>query len=292
MRTTGTVLDGIIEGVREDLEIRRAQLPRPDLERLASQTPPARDARAALVGDGSTLGLIAEVKRRSPSKGDLAEIADPAALARIYAEAGTSAISVLTEQRRFGGTLQDLDAVRGCVEVPVLRKDFTVDPYQVLEARAHGADLVLLIVAALEDPLLRDLHALTRELGMHALVETHTPAELERALALEPELVGVNARDLTTLDVHLDRATALLGDIPEGIVAIGESAVASIADVESYAEAGADAVLVGEALVTGADPRRSVQDYRAVTRRGRARGARSTEGGGRTPSDPTTGDDA
>ncbi|PWH05793.1 indole-3-glycerol phosphate synthase TrpC [Brachybacterium endophyticum] len=282
MRTTGTVLDSIIEGVREDLEVRREELPRPALERLASQTAPARDARSALAGDGTTLGLIAEVKRRSPSKGDLAEIADPAALARIYAEAGTSAISVLTEARRFGGSLVDLDAVRGSVDVPVLRKDFTVEEYQVLEARAHGADMVLLIVAALDDAQLRDLHALTRELGMHALVEVHTGPELERALALDPELVGVNARDLTTLDVHLDRATELLGRVPAEVLAVGESAVASIADVEAYARAGADAVLVGEALVTGADPRRSVQDFRAVARRGRdgadaTRTASSTE---------------
>lgn len=301
MTATGTVLDSIIEGVREDLETRRAELPRPALERLAAQTAPARDARASLEGDGSTLGLISEVKRRSPSKGDLAEIADPAALAGIYADAGASAISVLTEQRRFGGSLGDLDAVREAVDVPVLRKDFTVEDYQVLEARAHGADLVLLIVAALDDALLKDLHDLTRELGMQALVETHTAAELERALALDPAIVGVNARDLTTLDVHLDRATALLGDIPSGILAIGESAVASVADVESYARAGADAVLVGEALVTGPDPRRSVEEFRAVRRVGRvgAPAAGTPAPGSSAPSAPaqstattTPGDDA
>ncbi|GAA1330769.1 indole-3-glycerol phosphate synthase TrpC [Brachybacterium rhamnosum] len=215
------------------------------------------------------MGLIAEVKRRSPSKGALSEIPEPAVLAAAYAGAGASAISVLTEERRFGGTLADLDAVRARVEVPVLRKDFVVDPYQVTEARAHGADLVLLIVAALDDALLRDLHDQITGLGMQALVETHTEEEVERALALGADIVGVNARNLRTLDVDLDRAAALLRRIPAGPLAIGESAVAGVADVEAYAAAGADAVLVGEALVTTDDPAREAAAFRAVTRRGR-----------------------
>ncbi|GAB4096255.1 indole-3-glycerol phosphate synthase TrpC [Brachybacterium horti] len=215
------------------------------------------------------MGLIAEVKRRSPSKGALSEIPEPAVLAAAYAGAGASAISVLTEERRFGGTLADLDAVRARVEVPVLRKDFVVDPYQVTEARAHGADLVLLIVAALDDALLRDLHDQITGLGMQALVETHTEEEVERALALGADIVGVNARNLRTLDVNLDRAAALLRRIPAGPLAIGESAVAGVADVEAYAAAGADAVLVGEALVTTDDPAREAAAFRAVTRRGR-----------------------
>ncbi|MFD1835705.1 indole-3-glycerol phosphate synthase TrpC [Brachybacterium rhamnosum] len=269
MTLTGTVLDEIIVGVREDLAARRAEVPLAAVEERAAATAPARDARASLAGDGTTMGLIAEVKRRSPSKGALSEIPEPAVLAAAYAGAGASAISVLTEERRFGGTLADLDAVRARVEVPVLRKDFVVDPYQVTEARAHGADLVLLIVAALDDALLRDLHDQITGLGMQALVETHTEEEVERALALGADIVGVNARNLRTLDVDLDRAAALLRRIPAGPLAIGESAVAGVADVEAYAAAGADAVLVGEALVTTDDPAREAAAFRAVTRRGR-----------------------
>lgn len=275
MTTTGTVLDDIIVGVREDLEQRRRAVGSRDLERLAVEIGPALDAEASLRGDGSTLGLIAEVKRSSPSKGELASIPAPADLAAIYEQGGAGAISVLTEQRRFRGSLADLDAVRARVEVPLLRKDFVVDPYQILEARAHGADLILLIVAALDDQQLRDFHDLTTELGMQPLVETHTPEELERALAIDPAIVGVNARDLKTLDVDLDRAAGLLGDIPGHVLAIGESAVASVADVEAYARAGADAVLVGEALVTSGDTLTTVQSFRDVARRGRP----ATEGG-------------
>ncbi|MGP5376134.1 indole-3-glycerol phosphate synthase TrpC [Brachybacterium alimentarium] len=269
MTTTGTVLDEIIAGVREDLEVRRAQISVTEIERLARAASPARDARAALVGDGSTMGLIAEVKRASPSKGSLADIPVPADLAEIYATHGASAISVLTEQRRFRGSLADLDAVCERVQVPVLRKDFVVDPYQVFEARAHGADLVLLIVAALDDDLLRELYDLIAELGMQALVETHTEEELDRALALGADLIGVNARNLKTLDVDLSRAAALLQRIPRGPLAIGESAVLSVDDVEAYAAAGADAVLVGEALVTAGAPAASVTAFRQVARRGR-----------------------
>ncbi|WP_394214673.1 indole-3-glycerol phosphate synthase TrpC [Brachybacterium vulturis] len=269
MTTTGTVLDEIIVGVREDLASRRAAVPEAEITRLAQAAPPALDAAARLRGDGTTMGLIAEVKRSSPSKGALAEIPEPAELAALYADSGASAISVLTEQRRFRGTLADLDAVRSRVDVPVLRKDFVVESYQVLEARAHGADLVLLIVAALDDALLRDLYDLTRELGMQALVETHTAPELERALALGADLIGVNARNLKDLTVDLGRAADLLARIPAGPLAIGESAVASVADVEAYAAAGADAVLVGEALVTSGAPADAVASYRRVARRGR-----------------------
>lgn len=269
MTTTGTVLDEIIAGVREDLEVRRAQISVTEIERLARAASPARDARAALVGDGSTMGLIAEVKRASPSKGSLADIPVPADLAEIYATHGASAISVLTEQRRFRGSLADLDAVRERVQVPVLRKDFVVEPYQVLEARAHGADLVLLIVAALDDAQLAELYAQTTELGMQALVETHTAEELERALALDADLIGVNARNLKTLDVDLGRAAHLLREIPPGPLTIGESAVAAVADVAAYSAVGADAVLVGEALVTAGEPARTVADYAAVARQGR-----------------------
>jgi indole-3-glycerol phosphate synthase len=267
--TTGTVLDEIIVGVREDLAPRRAAVPEAEVTRLAHAAAPALDARAHLRGDGTSMGLIAEVKRASPSKGALAEIPEPAELAAVYAGAGASAISVLTEQRRFRGTLADLDAVRARVDVPVLRKDFVVEPYQVLEARAHGADLVLLIVAALDDALLRELYDLTAELGMQALVETHTESELERALALEADIIGVNARNLKDLTVDLSRAADLLRRIPAGPLAIGESAVLSREDVEAYSAAGADAVLVGEALVTSGDPAAAATSFRRVARRGR-----------------------
>ncbi|WP_114856091.1 indole-3-glycerol phosphate synthase TrpC [Brachybacterium sp. YJGR34] len=267
--TTGTVLDEIIVGVREDLAPRRAAVPDAEIERRAREAAPARDARAHLEGDGTTMGLIAEVKRSSPSKGDLAEIPEPAELAAVYAEHGASAISVLTEQRRFRGSLADLDAVRARVDVPVLRKDFVVEPYQVHEARAHGADLVLLIVAALDDERLRALHALVAELGMQSLVEVHTEQELERALALGADIIGVNARNLKDLSVDLARAADLVRRIPAGPLAIGESAVSSVQDVRAYAEAGADAVLVGEALVTSGDPAAAVTSYRRVARRGR-----------------------
>ncbi|HJC68178.1 indole-3-glycerol phosphate synthase TrpC [Brachybacterium sp. EE-P12] len=269
MTTTGTVLDDIVVGVREDLAARRRAVPEAEMAARARAAAPALDARPRLLGDGTTMGLIAEVKRASPSKGALAEIPEPAELATTYAASGASAISVLTERRRFRGSLADLDAVRSRVDVPVLRKDFVVEPYQVHEARAHGADLVLLIVAALEDGPLRELHDLVSELGMQALVETHTEDELERALALDPGIIGVNARNLKDLTVDLDRAAGLLRRIPAGPLAIGESAVSSRADVEAYAAAGADAVLVGEALVTSGDPADAVASFRSVPRHGR-----------------------
>lgn len=270
MNTATTVLDDIVVGVREDLAGRRRDVPDAEIRRRAAAAPPALDARASLAGDGSTIGLIAEVKRASPSKGDLHAIPDPAELAGHYAGAGAGAISVLTEHRRFRGSLADLDAVRATVSVPVLRKDFMVDPYQVYEARAHGADLILLIVAALEDAQLAELHALGHELGMQVLVETHSLPELERALAVDPELIGVNARDLTTLEVSLEHALGILDRVPAGPLAIGESAVTGVADVQAYAAAGADAVLVGESLVTAGDPAATARAFRAVARTGRA----------------------
>lgn len=260
-----TVLDDIIAGVREDLEPRRSAVPESRLRELIDAAAPARDALAALTPTASRpFGVIAEVKRRSPSKGELAQIPEPAALAAAYAAGGASAISVLTERRRFGGSLDDLDAVRAAVDVPVLRKDFTVDPYQILEARAHGADLILLIVAALSDAQLDEYLALTHSLGMNALVETHTPEEIERAGALGAKLVGVNVRNLKTLDVDPGRFAALAPSLPAGAVAIAESGVSGVDDVETYARAGADVILVGEALVKGSAPREAVAAFTAA----------------------------
>ncbi|AKU16752.1 indole-3-glycerol phosphate synthase TrpC [Luteipulveratus mongoliensis] len=252
-----TVLDEIISGVREDLDVRRRTTSLADLQSRVSDLPPALDALAALRADGP-VKVIAEVKRRSPSKGDLAAIADPAALAADYAAGGASVISVLTEQRRFGGTLDDLDAVRAAVSIPLLRKDFMVSDYQLWEARAHGADVILLIVAALDDSRLRDLHQLAGELGMTALVEVHDEPETERAASLGASVIGINARNLKTLDVDRTTFARLSPLVPSSAVTVAESGVRGPADVSDYVAAGADAVLVGEALVTGGDPRAAV----------------------------------
>lgn len=247
-----TVLDHILAGVRADLADRQRRCPLPEIQAAAGRRPAAVDAHAALAAPG--LSLIAEVKRASPSKGALAPIADPAALATAYARGGAAAVSVLTEERRFGGCLADLDAVRAAVDVPVLRKDFLVTDYQVWEARAHGADLVLLIVAALDDTALRDLLSLTHDLGMTALVEVHDEPETERALHAGARVIGVNARNLKTLDIHPEVFGSLRPMLPPGVVAVAESGITGAADAGRYAAQGADAVLVGEALVRGGDP--------------------------------------
>lgn len=264
-----SVLEEIIAGVRADVGRRKSDVSGAEVERLAREAKPALDVVERL-RERETLGLFAEVKRSSPSKGSLADIPDPAHLATAYEEGGATAISVLTEERRFSGSLRDLDAVRERVSVPVLRKDFMVEDYQIFEARAHGADVVLLIVAALCDAQLHDMYSLARSLGMRVLVETHTPEELERALASDAELIGVNARNLKTLDVDLHYACALLESVPSDRLAVGESAVATIRDVEAYARAGADAVLVGEALVRHADPTKAARDFCSVERQRRA----------------------
>jgi indole-3-glycerol phosphate synthase len=225
---------------------------------------PPLDALAALAPDPAVVKVIAEVKRASPSRGHLAAIPDPAALARSYADAGASAISVLTEQRRFLGSLADLEAVRAAVTVPVLRKDFVSSAYQVLEARAAGADLVLLIVAALPDAVLGELLALIHDLRMTALVEAHDEGEVDRALAAGARLLGVNARDLDTFELDRDLFGRVADRIPAGVVKVAESAVRTADDVAAYRAAGADVVLVGEALVTG-DPAALLRAFREAT---------------------------
>lgn len=248
-----TVLDSIVAGVREDLAERERSTSRDALEAAVAKAVPALDAEARLRLPG--LSLIAEVKRSSPSKGALSSIPDPAALAAEYAAGGATCISVLTEQRRFAGSLADLDAVRAAVDVPVLRKDFMVSEYQVLEARAHGADIILLIVAALDDDRLARLHALAGALGMTALVEVHDESETQRAVDLGATVIGVNARDLRTLEVHPDTFSRLRPLVPDGVVTVAESGIAGPEDAAAYAAQGADAVLVGEALVRTGDPR-------------------------------------
>jgi indole-3-glycerol phosphate synthase len=257
------VLDELVAGAVADASERRAARSLAQVEADALARPAARDAVATLA-PADRVKIIAEVKRASPSRGQLAAITDPAALAVSYQTGGASAISVLTEGRRFGGSLNDLEQVRAAVDVPVLRKDFIVEPYQVFEARAAGADLVLLIVAALDDPMLRELHGLIRQLGMTALVEAHSAAEVDRALDLGAAVVGVNARNLSTFELDRDLFGTLADRIPSGVIRIAESAVLEPADVAHYREAGADVVLVGEALVRGEDPVATLEQFLAA----------------------------
>jgi indole-3-glycerol phosphate synthase len=259
----GTVLDGIVAGVREDLAEREAATPLAVVKERAARVPGAQDCiRRLRVEDAVT--VIAEVKRSSPSKGALATITDPAALAAEYEKGGATVISVLTEERRFKGSLADLDSVRAAVDIPVLRKDFVVTPYQVWEARAHGADLVLLIVAALEQTVLTSLVERVHSLGMTALVEVHDSEEVMRAVDAGARGIGVNARDLKTLEVDRGTFARVAPSIPADVVKIAESGVRGPHDVMDYARAGADAVLVGEALVTDDAPRQSVADLVAA----------------------------
>ena len=256
-------LDDIIAGVREDLApAPETRVPLDRLKERCQHVDPALNPMPALSGPG--VAVIAEVKRSSPSKGTLAEIADPAALAMEYEAGGAAAISVLTEERRFGGSLDDLVRVRCAVSVPVLRKDFVVTAYQLFEARAAGADLVLLIVAALSDPELVSLIERARSIGLTPLVEAHTPNEVQRAVDAGATIIGVNARDLQTLEVEPTTFARLAPLIPDGIVRIAESGVRGPHDVIDLARAGADVVLVGEALVTGRDPRSGVADLVAA----------------------------
>jgi len=253
-----SILDEIVAGVREDVAARQEAVPFDVVKARAAQATSAQNALAALMAPG--VGVIAEVKRRSPSKGALADISDPAALAVEYQAGGARMISVLTEQRRFGGSLDDLDAVRRAVRVPVLRKDFVVCSYQVHEARAHGADAVLLIVAALDQNTLIGLRERIESLGMTALVEVHTEDEASRALDAGARVIGVNARDLRTLDVDRSTFERIAPGLPSEVVKIAESGVRGPLDLIEYAAAGADAVLVGEGLVTTADPRHAVAE--------------------------------
>jgi indole-3-glycerol phosphate synthase len=257
------VLSELVAGALEDASERRAARSLAEVEADALAAPAPRDALAALA-PADRVKIIAEVKRASPSRGALAEIRDPAALAVSYQTGGASAISVLTEQRRFGGSLDDLRDVRAAVDIPVLRKDFIADPYQVFEARAAGADLVLLIVAALEQQVMRDLHDLIRQLGMTALVEAHSAGEVERALEIGAAVVGINARDLSTFQLDRDLFGSLADSIPTGVVRVAESAVSSPADVAHYRASGADVVLIGEALVTGDDPVATLESFLAA----------------------------
>lgn len=257
-----SVLDDILAGVREDLDLRMATTSLDDLKAVATRQEPALDPMPVFRSDG--VSVIAEVKRASPSKGAIATIKDPAALARDYEAGGASAISVLTERRRFGGTLDDLRAVRSQVDAPVLRKDFITTSYELWEARAAGADMALLIVAGLEQSALIGLVERALSIGLTPLVEVHDEAELERALDADAQLIGVNARNLRTLEVDRDTFSRLAPRIPDSVVRVAESGVRGPKDVIDYARSGAHVVLVGETLVTGDNPRSSVADLVAA----------------------------
>jgi len=252
------ILDRIVESTRRSLAERKAKTPLSALERAAGRREPSRDFAGALRGE--TISLIAEVKRASPSKGVLCPNLDASSLARVYSRGGAAAISVLTEPEYFRGSFADLEAVSAEVGLPVLCKDFIVDRYQVYEARAHGADAVLLIAAILTQRELEDLLEVARSLAMTALVEVHNRGELDRALSLSPRVVGVNNRNLADFTVDLGTTLALRPAIPPGVVVVSESGIHTRDDVLKLQEANVDAILVGEALVTSPDPGAKIQE--------------------------------
>jgi indole-3-glycerol phosphate synthase len=248
------ILERIVADKREELRQRRAAVPRATLERRCAERRPALDFEAAIRPDPGGVRVIAEVKRASPSRGVLATAVDPAARARVYAEAGAAAISVLTDGPYFHGSLADLTAVREAVGVPLLRKDFTLDEYQLWEARAAGADAALLIVSILDAALLRDLVAAAKGAGVAALVECHTAAEVDVAVAAGSRILGINNRDLHTFETRLETTLTLMPSIPPGSLVVSESGFFTATDVRRVVDAGAHAVLVGEALMRATDP--------------------------------------
>lgn len=257
-----TVLESIVEGVREDLAQRKRENPLSKLQdKIDSSSSPIAASDILFARDFS---VIAEIKRSSPSKGELAKISDPRALAEEYAKGGAQVISVLTERRRFSGSLDDLVAVRSVVDLPILRKDFMVDDYQIFESRANGADLILLIVASLADSQLADLNDLALDLGLSVLVEVHDEYELERALNISPKLIGVNARNLKNLEVDLATCDRLLPLIPSGILPVAESGISNLKDVQRLASSGARGLLVGETLVKSGNSRETIQEWTEV----------------------------
>ena len=245
-----TVLDSIIKGVREDLAERKKL--NPNLESEIKYATPVKNAEQAL--SKKDISIIAEVKRSSPSKGELAQISDPAKLAKEYENAGASVVSVLTEERRFKGSISDFKEVRKNISIPMLRKDFIVDEYQIYESRIIGADMQLLIVAALFKDQLKDLYQLGTELGMASLFEVHSLEELETAMSLSPKIVGVNSRNLKTLEVNPDAFFEILPKIPESLLKVAESGISKRSEVENLEKLGANAILVGETLVRAESP--------------------------------------
>ncbi len=252
---TGTILDTIVKRKHEEIAERRARVSADELERRVANAPVTRGFSEALVraaADGSA--VIAEIKKASPSKGVIRADFDPPAIARAYQNAGAACLSVLTDHDFFAGHEDYLVAARAAVKLPVLRKDFIVDPYQVLETRALGADCLLLIVAALDSTQLRTLHELAAAIGLDVLIEVHDADELERSLALEPRLVGINNRDLRTFETRLETTYDLLERVPDGVLVVTESGINTEADVAAMHRAGVHAFLVGEAFMRAADP--------------------------------------
>lgn len=256
------MLEGLYAGSIADAATREQQASAAELESLIAARTEWIDAKIALA-PREQIHILAEVKRASPSRGDLAEIADPVALATTYAQSGASAISVLTEERKFKGSVTDLRRVSAAVNVPVLRKDFIANEYQLLEAAAYGADIFLLIVAGLTQSELKRLMSFGESLGMTAFIETHSEEEVVRALELDAKLVGVNARDLSTFETDRDLFGRLVHLFPSDVIKVAESAVRNALDIRHYRDAGADVALVGEALVTS-DPRQSMREFLSV----------------------------
>jgi indole-3-glycerol phosphate synthase len=250
---TGTVLDRILEARRAEVEHRKCVLPETALKYGAKAASPVRDFTAALSRDG--LNVIAELKPASPSRGVIREPFDAPELAKALSAAGAAALSVLTEGEFFHGSLKNLREARKVVDLPVLRKDFIFDPWQVWEARANDADSFLLIVAALGDSLLCELIALGREIGMEPVIEVHTAEELERALGASARIIGINNRDLKTMTVRTETSLELIEQVPQGCVAISESGIHSHEDILDLRRAGFDAFLIGEHLMAASDPR-------------------------------------
>ena len=255
-----TILDEIVRHKRDELARRRREVPRAELERRGAAWPPARDLVHALTPEAGGVRLLAEIKKASPSRGVLVEQFDPLALAEVYADNGAAALSVLTDEKYFQGSLEFLTAIRRRVDVPILRKDFTLDEYHLWEARAAGADAVLLIVSILDAGELRALLQAAAALGLAALVEAHTASELDVALAAGAGIIGINNRDLKSFETRIETSLELLPLIPAGRLAVSESGFFTAAQVRAVAAAGAHAVLVGEALVRAGDTAAKVRE--------------------------------
>jgi indole-3-glycerol phosphate synthase len=256
-----SVLDAILATKRDEITMLRAPNTRDLLRRTALDVSPPRDFLGAMTSPDSHLRVIAEFKRRSPSKGELGLNLDPIAMADQYAQGGAAAMSVLTDAQYFGGSVADLQSARGVINIPVLRKDFIIDEVQVYESRAIGADAILLILSAIaEDALLIDLQSLAQSLGMGVLVEAHSEAEVERAVGLGGMIIGINARNLADFQEDREGVAALVRNIPSGSLAVAESAIRSLDDASMMAEAGFNAVLVGEALVRHSNPSSLIAD--------------------------------
>jgi indole-3-glycerol phosphate synthase len=279
------ILDEIVRDKRVELEERRRAAPRAELERRCRDLPSTRDFEAALLPPPGGVRLVAEVKRASPSRGLLVADFDPVRLARTYAEHGAAAVSVLTDRKYFQGSLEFLAEVRAAVPVPLLRKDFTIDEYQLWESRAAGADAVLLIVAILEPGLLRDLTAAARGIGLAALVEAHTGPELERALGAGARIVGINNRDLRTFQTRIETTLELAPMVPPGPIVVSESGLERAEQVRAVVAAGAHAILVGEGLVTAPDPGAKVRELISAPDAARSGSGRpgAAEGRGGSP---------